>query len=105
MQARSGLLKRMSCFKHQTSEENPLILQQQQLQQKQQQAQLNQPKLPMSFNQQPRMHPNRNNFNNQNQYQNSEQISNEMYYNQNNNQVMRMPLINDSNLYNSPRMV
>lgn len=90
MQARSSLLKRISCLKHQTSEENPLILQQQQLQQ--QQAQLNQSKLPNSTNQQPIMSLNRNNFTNQ--YQNSEQIPNEMYYNQNNNQIMRMPYMN-----------
>ncbi len=124
MQAKNGLLKRMSCFKHQTSEENPLILQQQQqqallLNMRQQQQQQQQG---MQFNpgmqQQQFMNLNNqinsraNQFSNANQYQNSEQISSEIFYNQqNNNPAMRLlpPSYNNVNnnmhIYNNPRMV
>ena len=93
----------MSCFKHQTSEENPLILQQQQ-----QQALLNSrqamqfnPGQFMGQNQQISLNnrANNNNFNNNSQYQNSEKISNEVYYNQNTNPGISAP--NNNN----PRMV
>ena len=85
LQAR-GLLKRMSCFKHQTSEENPLILQQQQALLKQQQIPFNQ-----------RLIHN----------QNSDQVSsNEIYQNiSNNNPVAAMRSPMSSNFYNNARAV
>ncbi len=123
MQAKNGLLKRMSCFKHQTSEENPLILQQQQqallLNQRQQQLSPGMQQQFISLNNKMPSSSNINNRANQlssnaNQYQNSEQISSEIYYNNqniNHNPGMRMlpPGYNNNNnninLYNNPRMV
>jgi len=76
----------MSCFKHQTSEENPLILQQQQALLKQQQIPFNQ-----------RLIHN----------QNSDQVSsNEIYQNiSNNNPVVAMRSPMSSNFYNNARAV
>ena len=76
----------MSCFKHQTSEENPLILQQQQALLKQQQIPFNQ-----------RLIHN----------QNSDQVSsNEIYQNiSNNNPVAAMRSPMSSNFYNNARAV